>query len=220
MKCGKEYELEHYEKLSDFQCECDGDLVYSGNFEDSSESEPTLKCSHCGNENPDYANFCEECGENIVIQSEYENHGDNYSDEDELLMNKKGKTIKEHRDALMAKYKRKEDESVFIVQKTLDEEGYCIIKGGSAKLIKILNEGIQTESEHFFSYKEIESVTATDNKSSKKTLGLLLFTPLYFHAANFRTIQIRLKNDQQIQLDDVKKDDVHKCVGYINRRIS
>jgi tetratricopeptide (TPR) repeat protein len=82
-KCGGYYELQSGETPEDFttECECGGKLAYSENLDDggelSNEHMNTIHCIHCGTENPDYANFCQECGKNpnseIIKENELKN---------------------------------------------------------------------------------------------------------------------------------------------------
>lgn len=94
-KCGGYYELQSGETPEDFttECECGGKLAYSENLDDggelSNEHMNTIHCIHCGTENPDYANFCQECGKKIsdifeekqhdetkIVDTESENYDD------------------------------------------------------------------------------------------------------------------------------------------------
>lgn len=67
--CGQEYQLEEDEDPNDFQCECGGELIHSESLEDivedSSKPKSVIKCSNCGTDNPDYANFCQDCGKKL-----------------------------------------------------------------------------------------------------------------------------------------------------------
>lgn len=69
-ECWGYYELQPGEKPEDFndKCECGGNLVYSEsleNIEEEFNDSKTTKCPNCGTENPDYANYCQECREKI-----------------------------------------------------------------------------------------------------------------------------------------------------------
>ncbi|MBI5458832.1 VRR-NUC domain-containing protein [Methanobacterium sp.] len=79
VECGKEYELKEDENPENFQCECGGNLIYSNSLEVIDESiikqENIIYCSSCGTENPNFANFCQECGEKISdIFEEYQHN--------------------------------------------------------------------------------------------------------------------------------------------------
>lgn len=77
--CGGYYELKPEESPDDFdlECECGGELIYSENLEETkeyfTEPETTIKCPHCGTQNPDYANFCQECGKNPHTETTQKN---------------------------------------------------------------------------------------------------------------------------------------------------
>ncbi|BDZ68605.1 zinc ribbon domain-containing protein [Methanobacterium ferruginis] len=220
--CKGYYELEEDEKPEDFddECECGGILFFLDSDEQIDDDllfNETIICPFCGSETPIIANFCGECGENIVtlLESVYD---DEYTDEDKSK--KKGKSWEEYQAFVLAKAKREAAESVSLVHEVLDEHGYYISKGGSGKFIALSSEGIEIKGKEFFYYDEIESATLLSNKSNKIVVGLVFFTPLALYASSKKTIQILLKNQQEIRVDDVKKKDAFNCVSYINRRIS
>ncbi len=74
-KCRGYYELDPEESPEDFanECECGGKLVYSESLDKSTEyhteTDNIITCHYCGTENQDYANFCQECGNQIHTNS-------------------------------------------------------------------------------------------------------------------------------------------------------
>jgi len=79
-RCNGYYELQNDESPGDFasECSCGGNLIYSNSLEVIGESigkqGKIIYCPNCGTENPDYANFCQECGEKISDIFEEKQH--------------------------------------------------------------------------------------------------------------------------------------------------
>lgn len=75
-KCKGYYELKDGESPEDFEneCDCGGKLVYAeriDNINSSYEEAPiNMLCPVCGSENPEMAEFCAECGNNIRQENE------------------------------------------------------------------------------------------------------------------------------------------------------
>lgn len=65
VECGKEYQLEQGENVSDFQCECGGDLKYTELFDvgNTVDLESSGICPLCKELTPLNGNYCQECGE-------------------------------------------------------------------------------------------------------------------------------------------------------------
>lgn len=69
--CSGYYELQKGESPDDFvsECDCGGNLIYSNSLEVANSDnnyKNALTCPTCGTPNPDYANFCQECGKKII----------------------------------------------------------------------------------------------------------------------------------------------------------
>ncbi|CEL24006.1 zinc ribbon domain-containing protein [Methanobacterium formicicum] len=74
-KCGGYYELQDGESPADFEsCECGGTLKYTENGDNiNSQIKETpihLTCPLCGTENPEIAEFCASCGNNLSKENE------------------------------------------------------------------------------------------------------------------------------------------------------
>lgn len=70
-RCNGYYELQKGESPDEFvdECACGGKLIYSKSLEiikQNDNHKNTLFCHNCGAKNPDYANFCQECGKKII----------------------------------------------------------------------------------------------------------------------------------------------------------
>ena len=74
-KCGGYYELQDGESPEDFEsCECGGTLKHTENVDNIKsqlkETPITLTCPLCGTENPEIAEFCASCGNNLSKENE------------------------------------------------------------------------------------------------------------------------------------------------------
>jgi hypothetical protein len=74
-KCGGYYELQDGESPADFEsCECGGILKYTENVDNINsqlkETPITLTCPLCGTENPEIAEFCASCGNDVSKENE------------------------------------------------------------------------------------------------------------------------------------------------------
>lgn len=221
--CGGYYELQEGEKPEDYsdECECGGKLHYQESLEDPEEEyeddTDTITCPYCGSENPSDASICLKCDESMVIEPGNDTLGHLY--EEEQLLTKKGKTIQEYGAGLQAKSKRKELKIASDVQEILDIRGSYLVKGKDDTSIKILKEGLETDSGGFVGFEDITSAKMGDDSPQENSgisrlieMGTSLFDP------GRRSLQITL-HDREIVLEDVKKSDAQKLVYFVNNKI-
>jgi hypothetical protein len=224
-KCGGYYELQPGETPEDFsnECECGGELIYSDSLDVIAESNEDIYSGSgdfTGEDNPDvYLGSGDVTGEN--------SEDENTLNEEEPLINNKGKSIEEYRASFKDKSVIKQMKLATEVQEILETKGHYIIKGnGTVKFIKIINDGIETDDGGFIRFEdiinieEIEDVTPKQKISSEKPgMDALISTAYQIFAPRKTTLKI-IFNNGEIELKDVKINDAKRCASFVKRRLN
>lgn len=203
--CEGYYELQAGEKPEDFsdECECGGKLSYVETLEGIEE----------------------DIGESETIQDESVHESDDIERiyEDELLLNKKGKSIEEYGTGLRARSKRKELKIASDIQEIMDIKGYYTIKFNDDKSINVFDDGIETSDGQIIRFENIisiedENISSTPSGEKSRISGLVSSGYNMF-ISNKTTLKIIL-DEGEIEFEDVKRSDAKKLISFVNRKIS
>jgi len=208
-KCGGYYELQPGEKPEDFsnECECGGELIYSDNLDVTGENGDIYSLSY------------DVTGEN--------SEDENTLNEEEILINNKGKSNEDYRDSFKDKSLIKQMKLATEVQEILETKGYYIIKGNRPiKSIKLLKDGIETDEGQFIKYENIISIEGIEDvthkpkiSSEKSGIGALISAGYQIIAPNNMTLKI-ISNKGEIELKNVKRSNAKRCVSFVKRRLN
>ncbi len=239
-KCGGYYELQPGEKPEDFsnECECGGELIYSDSLDiiaENSEDIYSEGLDVTGEGSEDiYSEGLDVTGEGSedIYSEGLDVTGENIEDEntlndEELLINKKGKTIADYRASFKDKSKVKQMKLATEVQEILETKGHYTVKGnGTVKFIKIIKDGIETDDGKFIRFEDIINIEDMDDVTSKQKIsseksgiGALISTGYQIFAPRKMTLKI-IFNNGEIELKDVKISDAKRSVSFVKRRLN